>query len=492
MATKKYSTGNGMIKTAVIAADFVIMNLMLFLAAKYIHLIWSIYPPYFRAEPRQTFMMANVGMIISQFVIGSIIHHRRTSFDEVFVSVSKLCLLQATIMFFTLRILGESGGMFRFMVIFVVAEIIVIFLSRMVEKFFIRLFRQAGRNTRSVVFVGNDPALLMLYHNLISDSSTGYLIKGYFSNELMENCPKAIKYLGTISDLNKLTEKYTVTEQGNQSQDLRKEAGEFDISKIDELFCSMSHDENEEIVKLIRFCDKNIVHFYYLPRMSGNFLLNLQPEQMGDTTVFTNHYEPLSSPINQFVKRSFDVVVSLLICIVMLPFIPIIAYFIKRQSPGPLFFKQERTGLNGKTFICYKFRSMHVNKDADRVQATKDDPRKFPFGEFIRHTNLDEFPQFYNVLKGDMSIVGPRPHMLAHTKQYSSIIDKYMVRHFSLPGITGYAQVSGCRGETKELWQMEERIKKDIWYIENWSFWLDIKIILKTAVTLIVPDQKAY
>jgi putative colanic acid biosynthesis UDP-glucose lipid carrier transferase len=176
----------------------------------------------------------------------------------------------------------------------------------------------------------------------------------------------------------------------------------------------------------------------------------------------------------------------------MLPFIPIIAYFIKRQSPGPLFFKQERTGLNGKTFICYKFRSMHVNKDADRVQATKNDPRKFPFGEFIRHTNLDEFPQFYNVLKGDMSIVGPRPHMLAHTKQYSSIIDKYMVRHFSLPGITGYAQVSGCRGETKELWQMEERIKKDIWYIENWSFWLDIKIILKTAVTLIVPDQKAY
>ena len=135
---------------------------------------------------------------------------------------------------------------------------------------------------------------------------------------------------------------------------------------------------------------------------------------------------------------------------------------------------------------------MHVNADADLVQATKDDPRKFPFGEFIRHTNIDEFPQFFNVLKGDMSIVGPRPHMLAHTEQYGNIIDKYMVRHFSLPGITGWAQVSGNRGETKELWEMEERIQKDIWYIENWTFWLDIKIILKTALTLIIPDKNAY
>ena len=481
-----------MIKTAVIILDFLIMNLMLYFASEYLHHIWAIYPPYFRAEPRQTFVMANVAMIISQFVVGSIIHHRRTNFDEVFISVSKLCLLQATVMFFTLRILGESGGMFRFMVIFVVAEILIIFISRLIEKLFIRLFRQAGRNTRSVVFVGSDPSLLMLYRNLISDSSTGYLIKGYFANEKMEDCPDAIRYLGDINELNRLTAKYTFNGRNNTPDAHQVLPGEFDISAIDELFCSISHDENEEIVSLIRFCDKNLVHFYYLPRMSGNFLLNLQPEQLGETTVFTNHYEPLSSPINQFVKRSFDITVSLMVCTVMLPFIPIIAFFIKRQSPGPLFFKQERTGLNGKTFICYKFRSMHVNSDADKVQATKDDPRKFPFGEFIRHTNIDEFPQFYNVLRGDMSIVGPRPHMLAHTEQYGKIIDKYMVRHFSLPGITGYAQVSGCRGETKELWQMEERIKKDIWYIENWSFWLDIKIILKTAATLIIPDQNAY
>lgn len=142
--------------------------------------------------------------------------------------------------------------------------------------------------------------------------------------------------------------------------------------------------------------------------------------------------------------------------------------------------------------MCLKFRSMHVNKDSDKAQATKNDPRKFAFGNFMRKTNIDEFPQFINVLKGDMSIVGPRPHMLYHTEVYGNLIDKYMVRHFSKPGITGWAQVTGYRGETKELWQMEERIKRDIWYIENWSFWLDIRIILLTAKSIICPDKNAY
>lgn len=183
---------------------------------------------------------------------------------------------------------------------------------------------------------------------------------------------------------------------------------------------------------------------------------------------------------------------SLFTCLLMLPFIPIIALIIKWQSPGPIFFTQDRTGLNGKTFRCYKFRSMHINNDADMQQATLDDPRKFPFGNFMRKCNIDEFPQFFNVLKGDMSIVGPRPHMLYHTEVYSELIDKYMVRHFSKPGVTGWAQVTGFRGETKELWQMEERIRRDIWYIENWSFWLDLRIIGLTFVSLFKPDKKAY
>ena len=434
--------------------------------------------------------MANFSMIVGQFLISSLIHHRRTSFEEVFVSVMKLCVLQVSLMFISLRILGESGGMFQFMGLFLMTEFALILFSRLIEVLLIKFFRQSGRNTRSVVFVGNDPALLMLYRNLISDSSTGYKIAGYYANQDLENCPDAIVKLGDIKDLNHQIE-LSANDENNENG-IKGNHSKWDITSIDELFCCLSHDEHEEIVKLMKFCDKNIVHFYYVPRMSGNFLLNLQPEQLGETMVFTNHYEPLSQPFNQFIKRTFDIVVSLAVCIILLPFIPIIAWCIKRQSPGPVFFKQDRTGHNGKTFTCLKFRSMHVNSEADSLQATKDDPRKFPFGNFIRKTNIDEFPQFFNVLKGDMSIVGPRPHMLAHTEQYGNIIDKYMVRHFSRPGITGYAQVNGCRGETKELWQMEERIQKDVWYIENWTFWLDIKIIFKTAITLFVPDKQAY
>ena len=184
---------------------------------------------------------------------------------------------------------------------------------------------------------------------------------------------------------------------------------------------------------------------------------------------------------------------SFFILLCLIPFFPIIAIIIKVQSPGPLFFKQDRTGLNGKNFKLYKFRSMHVNSEADKMQATKCDPRKFKFGGFMRKTNIDELPQFLNVLRGDMSVVGPRPHMLYHTKIYSDLIDKYMVRHFAKPGITGWAQVNGWRGETNELWQMEERVKHDIWYIENWSILLDFRIIYRTIRNIITHnDKKAY
>ena len=200
----------------------------------------------------------------------------------------------------------------------------------------------------------------------------------------------------------------------------------------------------------------------------------------------------LMRPIGKFAKRSFDIALSVPALLCMVPFVPVIAAIIKSQSPGPVFFKQQRTGLNGRTFNCYKFRSMHVNSNADKVQATKHDPRKFAFGEFMRKTNIDELPQFFNVLKGDMSVVGPRPHMLYHTEYYSQRIPYYMQRHTVKPGITGWSQITGCRGETKELWQMEERVKRDIWYINNWSALLDLKIILRTAKQIIVHDKKAY
>lgn len=353
-------------------------------------------------------------------------------------------------------------------------------LSRLCELNILKYYRARGRNCRTVVFVGNDPAISEMYQTMTEDPSAGYIVKGYYADAEIAKAPDGLKKIGSLKDLNGILSS-TINDTINGAP-----------SNIDEVFCCLSHKDSERIVKIMQFCDKNVIHFYYLPRVFGEYKLHLDAQDFMGRTVYSNHKEPLTLVSNRIVKRAFDVVVSGLICLCVLPFIPIIALIIKTQSPGPIFFKQARTGLNGDTFYCLKFRSMHVNKDADKAQATKDDPRKFAFGNFMRKTNIDEFPQFFNVLKGDMSIVGPRPHMLHHTEVYGSLIDKYMVRHFSKPGITGWAQVTGFRGETKELWQMEERIRRDIWYIENWSFWLDIKIIFLTAKSIIFPDKNAY
>jgi putative colanic acid biosynthesis UDP-glucose lipid carrier transferase len=202
--------------------------------------------------------------------------------------------------------------------------------------------------------------------------------------------------------------------------------------------------------------------------------------------------EPLENPLNTALKRVFDILFSGLF-LIFFPLILIpVAIAIKISSPGPVFFKQKRTGLRGKDFYCYKFRTMRVNDDSDRQQATKDDPRKTKLGDFLRRTSIDELPQFWNVFKGDMSVVGPRPHMIKHTEDYSKLIDTYMLRHLVKPGITGWAQVNGYRGETKELWQMAKRVQYDVWYIENWDFFLDLKIIYLTVANALRGEKNAY
>ncbi len=203
--------------------------------------------------------------------------------------------------------------------------------------------------------------------------------------------------------------------------------------------------------------------------------------------------EPLDLPLNKALKRCFDVVFSLAVLLTFFPLIYIIvAIAIKLSSPGPVFFKQKRTGQDGEDFDCYKFRSMRVNAAADFLQARKDDPRKTKIGDFLRRTNIDELPQFINVLRGDMSVVGPRPHMVKHTEDYSALIENYMDRHLVKPGITGLAQVRGFRGETKELYQMAGRVRLDVWYIQNWTPGLDIKIIYRTVQNAIKGERTAY
>lgn len=461
---------NDLARQLVITSDFVIINIILL---SYILKTPNFVPEYFHTATKITVVAANFAMAIGQYFFKTKIHYRKISFEEVSARVTKLVLTHVAAMVILLSFLSDKPTDFKFAFVYGASVYIILMFARFFERKLLKHVRQLGRNTRSVIMIGNDPALISLYDNMIGDPTTGYRVKGYYSDKIIPNSPQSLKHLGDINTLH-----YNMENNHDPS--------------IDDAFCSLSHDENDEIARIMKFCDANLVRFYYIPRMFGNYLLSLKPEMMGDTLTYTNHLEPLSITTNKLTKRLFDVTVSIISCICMIPIIPIIAIIIKIQSPGPIFFKQERTGFAGKTFFCYKFRSMHVNKDADLEQATENDPRKFAFGNFMRKTNIDELPQFWNVLRGNMSIVGPRPHMLHHTEIYSELIDKYMVRHFCKPGITGWAQVTGFRGETKELWQMEERVERDIWYIEHWTFMLDIKIIYKTIKSVIIPDKHAY
>ena len=376
---------------------------------------------------------------------------------------------------------------------------VALLVKRLCERWFIKLYRQAGRNTRTVTLVGNDQELMNVYLKLVTDQTMGYRVLGYyadmeigewtypsdelrFKNEELERNKKTgrdekqeLKHLGTLQEFLRL---------------MREDPEQLELG--DEMYVSLSRRDRELVKRISRFCDHRVIRFFYVPVSVESIGLNLKREALDDMEIYTTYENPLQNSINRTVKRVFDIVLSLMFLIPTAIIFPIIFLIIKIQSPGPILFKQKRTGLDGKTFNCYKFRSMHVNADADKVQATKNDPRKYPFGNFMRKANIDELPQFINVLQGRMSIVGPRPHMLAHTEQYSELIDKYMVRHFVKPGVTGWAQVTGYRGETKELWQMEGRVKRDIWYMEHWSIWLDLRIIWLTFKSMFIHDKNAY
>ena len=192
-------------------------------------------------------------------------------------------------------------------------------------------------------------------------------------------------------------------------------------------------------------------------------------------------------------KRFFDIVFSLLvICCLLIWLVPLIALLIKLESKGPVFFRQLRTGKDGKPFYCLKFRSMRPNTQANFMQARRNDARITVVGAYLRKTSLDELPQFFNVLRGEMSIVGPRPHMLAHTEEYALLIENFMDRHLIMPGITGWAQVSGYRGETRNVEAMAKRVEADIHYLHSWTFWLDVKIIWLTIKQVIVIEEHVF
>ena len=461
---------NNLIKWAIIIGDFVILNALLiaFLAWDPKMHLWSF-------DKGNVFqVVCNLALAIGEYRFYTVIHLRLVSSADILRRIVLLVVMQTIAAYLILKTvdhhLAVGYALLRIGTVF----FILLLLMRYLERFLVKFYRQSGGNTRCVTFVGSDPELLNLYTKLKEDPTLGYKIMGYYADEEIEGGADALIRLGTLKEF------------------LEKQEHPEDLTLGDEVYVCLPYREKETIRKISQMCDQNVKRFYYVQVSLETIGINLKKEFVDDIEVFTTHENPLQNPINKALKRLFDIVFSIVYLIPTIVIFPIVALIIKIQSPGPVFFRQLRTGLDGKNFYCYKFRSMRVNQDADKVQATKDDPRKYPFGSFMRRFNIDELPQFFNVLRGNMSIVGPRPHMLEHTRQYSQLIDKYMVRHFVKPGVTGWAQVCGFRGETKELWQMEERVKRDIWYMEHWTIWLDIRIIWLTFKKIFIPDKNAY
>jgi putative colanic acid biosynthesis UDP-glucose lipid carrier transferase len=336
----------------------------------------------------------------------------------------------------------------------------------------LKYIRSLGYNYRNIIIIGTNENSKRIQEILTSDISYGYKIRGFFSSQQFADSKEFYPILGRVDAL----ESYLKD------------------NKVDEMYVTLENQEVSLIPQLIELSERHLVRIKFIPffqeytrarRVTIDFYENLP--------ILMLRKEPLEQPLNRLLKKCFDLIFSLLIVVFVFTWLfPLLIVLTKLSSPGPVFFKQRRSGENNQEFNCLKFRTMRVNDLSDELQASEKDPRITLIGAFMRKTNLDELPQFFNVLLGKMSVVGPRPHMLKHTQHYSTLIGNYLVRHYAKPGITGWAQVNGFRGETKRLEDMKRRVEYDIWYIENWSFLLDLKIIGKTIWNMFRGEKNAY
>lgn len=316
---------------------------------------------------------------------------------------------------------------------------------------------------------------------IVGNSEMSYKAAFYFSNS-----NSGYEFVGFFDDQSDYRKGYPVL--GNVESCLEFARN----NHVDEIYSTLLPESNEALKELVTEAERNFIRFKFIPDFDYLFHRHVNLSVEGGIPVISFRDEPLENIVNRINKRLFDLSFTLFVSVTILWWlIPAIAILIKFDSKGPVFFVQKRSGRNNRIFSFYKFRSMKVNQDADDKHAEKDDDRITRIGRFLRKTSLDELPQFFNVIKGDISVVGPRPHMLKHTQEYSRIINKFMVRHFLKPGITGWAQINGFRGDLNPN-LMERRVELDIWYMENWSLWLDIKIVLKTAWQVIRPHKNAW
>ena len=447
--------------------DLIFLNLLFFVIYSNLD---SIYTNAITHSLKEVVLLLNFCYFFALYFVPIKIH-LAVVFLEKIVQRSVTLITFHTFLFATCLIfLNEGNNLVPFIVVYYITMMIGFSLWRVLIRLIVKIYRRKGYNYKNIIIIGAGKNGMELFRVIKNDLSYGFNVLGFFDDneKLSDIIPN---YLGRIDEMEAYTKSHFV----------------------DEIYCTIPGTNSEKISELLAFAEKNMIRFYIIPEFYRDVKKSMILEIMESIPLLSIRTEPLQSPYNRIMKRACDIVFSVLVLIFCFPplFI-IVGFLIKVSSRGPILFKQKRTGQYGQIFECYKFRTMTINKEADSKQAEKDDPRTTKIGSFLRRTNLDEFPQFVNVIMGDMSVVGPRPHMLMHTALYSQLVDKYMIRHLVKPGITGWAQITGYRGETRTLEQMEGRIKRDVWYLENWSFFLDLKIVFVTIINMFRGEKNAY
>jgi putative colanic acid biosysnthesis UDP-glucose lipid carrier transferase len=390
-----------------------------------------------------------------------------------------------------IRIVGRAGiFLAASLLLFIVAQGGYNYYSRLFLAFFltsipvvlagIRIVEQSARATvrlqksprKNIIVIGAGYTGERFYQTVVTNPNYGYRVLGFLDDNGVESGVRSM-ILGKLRDLDRVASRETV----------------------DEVIIALPHADEQTIARLVTECENRCIRVALLPGddVAYSALASRTIERVGDLSLVRMREAPLDRWMSRMLKRAFDIVFSIAALMVVFPIVFLAsALFIKLSSRGPIFFQQARTGEDGQTFICYKFRTMREDRSAHLIQATKDDPRLTTVGRILRRTSMDELPQFWNVLKGEMSVVGPRPHMLKNTEDYRKIIAQYMVRHFVKPGLTGWAQVNGFRGSTRNPNAMQRRIEHDLYYIENWSFLFDLTIVARTIVSVLRGDKNAY
>ncbi|MDY0986376.1 undecaprenyl-phosphate glucose phosphotransferase [Flavobacterium sp. CFBP9031] len=385
-------------------------------------------------------------------------------------TIKKILIHVALIVFFVVFLKYTDISRLR-LLYFYLLFFTLLMISRYILMKLLKYVRAKGYNFKKIIIVGANETGEKMRKILAKDLTYGYKFLGFFDqkNEL-EN--QSIPIIGGFDDV----QDFIIRE------------------KVEEVYVALHIDNIKVINELTKVCEQNLVRIKFIP----DFQLYTKSSKVEvafyeNTPVLMLRPEPLELAINRLIKKIFDLCFSALVIILIFPWLfPIVMIIIKLESTGPVFFRQDRSGRDNKSFSCIKFRSMYLNDLAHDKQAKKGDLRITKFGAFMRKTSIDELPQFFNVLFGNMSVVGPRPHMINLAKEYGELIDNYSVRHYAKPGITGWAQVNGYRGETKKLSDMQNRVESDIWYIENWSLLLDVKIIIRTIMNIIKGEENAY